>query len=193
MRSRTAPGSTHRCPRCWIVQPHCLCAHLPCVETRTDVLLVRHVLERWKTTNTARLALLALGHARLVDYGLPEEPFDDAPLRAPGTWLVFPGGEPGLPELGPPRRIVIVDGTWPQARRMVQRIPALQTMPRLVPPATKPSGYNLRRAHFEGGLSTLEAIARALALLEGEAVAAPLLALQALAFERVLRARGQAV
>jgi DTW domain-containing protein YfiP len=48
----------------------------------------------------------------------------------------------------------------------------------------------LRESSFAEGRSTLEAIAEALAMIEGPQVAEPLFALHDLFVERVLRARG---
>src|SRR5262249_3163913 len=71
---------------------------------------------------------------------------------------------------GEPVVLLVPDGTWRQARRMLHRDPdARDAEPVTLPPGA-PSRYELRRAPSEGALSTLEAVARALALLEGAEV-----------------------
>jgi DTW domain-containing protein len=139
-------------------------------------------MERWKPSNTARLAALALPRARLVDYGGPNDVLDEALLVAPGTALLYPDGPPAVPS--PVSRLVVLDGSWPQARRMTQRIPPLRALPRLVLPPPDADLPRLRDAKLAEGMSTLAAIARALALLEGEDVARPLDTLLALVVER---------
>jgi DTW domain-containing protein YfiP len=64
--------------------------------------------------------------------------------------------------------LLVPDGNWNQARRIVRRDPdARDAEPVALPPGA-PSRYGLRRAPREGAVSTLEAVARALGVLEGE-------------------------
>ena len=73
---------------------------------------------------------------------------------------------------------------------MYQRLPALWALPQLSLPPKAERVLRLREAPSQVGRSTLEAIADALEILEGELVSAPLHALHRLYVERVLRARG---
>ncbi|MFN7132316.1 MAG: DTW domain-containing protein [Myxococcales bacterium] len=173
-----------RCPKCLLRQEVCLCDRVPTVHTRTEVLLVRHMLEALKSSNTARMAALAMPRCTLVDYGLRDAPFDPAPLRRPGTWLLYPGAEPCASPPPGLTQLVVIDGSWSQARRMTQRIPELRALPKLSLPPAPPPPRQLRRQKLEAGMSTLEAIARAISLLEGEDVARPLVELHALHAER---------
>lgn len=185
---RRVPDLSLRCPRCLLPPAHCLCPEVPRLRTRVDVLLLRHASERSRPTNTARWAALALADARLLDYGLPSEPIDESPLREPGTWVLFPGPHRSPPPEVPPRRLVVLDGTWAQARRMLQRLPALRTLPRLSLPA--PARPRLRRPTVAGGMSTLEALAGALALLGEPDAARSLERLHHAALVRVRQMRG---
>src|SRR5947209_2767252 len=130
MRSRTADDLGGRCPRCYFPQP-CLCAELPVLAPRMEVVIIRHMLERKKSTNSARWAALALPNARIVEHGLPGGALDVASLVVPGSAVLFPLAEPSLPTLPAPRRLIVVDGSWTQARRMLQRLAPLRTLPRL--------------------------------------------------------------
>jgi DTW domain-containing protein YfiP len=85
--------------------------------------------------------------------------------------------------------LIVPDGSWTQARRMTQRLPALRTLPRLALPAPPP-GLRLRRPHVTGGMSTLEAVAGAFEAVGAPHDAARLLALHAAGVERVLRLKG---
>ena len=190
-RSSTPEDFAGRCRACFFRREVCLCDRVVRVRARTSVLILRHAKEAWKSTNTARLAALALEGAEIVAYGAPGRPLDGALLRGEGTWLLFPGMGRTPPPAGPPRRLVVLDGSWGQARRMVQRVAALRALPRLSLPPHRPDRARMRRPPSPEGLSTLEAIALALGRLEGEDVQRPLLDLYALAVERVLMTRGR--
>ena len=161
----------------------CLCAQIPTIETRTRVVIVRHHLERWRSSNSGRLAHLALPNSVIVDHGGAEGPAVLPPLE--GAWLVYPEGEPR--EVAPeplPRQLVFLDATWSQARRMFRKINALRGMPILRLPEAPMPAARLRESPGEGRVSTIEAIARALRLLEGDEPAASLERLFAVAVER---------
>ncbi len=174
-----------RCSRCNLPLHLCLCADIPRVETRTRILLLQHVLEAGKRSNTGRVATLALPHSQLMLYGAPGEALDVALLSEPGTWLLFPDGQPAPPEAPPPRQLVVLDGSWSQARRMTQRISVLRSLPRLVLPPLPPGTLKLRDPSHPSGMSTLDAVARAVAALEGPEVAAPLERLASLRVQRI--------
>lgn len=192
MRSRTLSHLPGRCPRCWIRHEFCLCAEIPQVATRTQVVIVRHAREADKSTGTARMAGLALPNSAMIDFGEESEPVDDE-LKpfTDGAWLLFPAEEdaPPLP-VTPPKSLIVIDGTWRQTRRMLKKLPSLVGLPRMALPAKATAPLRLRESTSPDNRSTLEAIADGLTLLEGEAVGAPLHALHTLMVERVFRARG---
>ena len=90
----------------------------------------------------------------------------------PGAALLYPGPEatPAALRAGsPPTVLVVVDGTWHQAERMIGRSRLLSGLPRLAVEPDGREGYgDLRREPDAHGLSTLEAIALALSALEGD-------------------------
>ncbi len=191
MRSRTPADLAGRCPRCYLPTRLCLCAQVPRLDTRTEFLVIRHNKEKEKSTNTARLAALALRRCQVLTYGAPGQPFDASVLEGPDTWLLFPDTQPPAPEAPPPRRLIVLDGSWGQARRMVQRLPILRRLPGLVLPPPRPNTRRLRRPPNPEGMSTLEAMAGAVALLEGEELAQQLYTLHELMIDRVLESRGR--
>ncbi len=162
-----------RCARCMMRPEVCLCP-LPRVENRTPIVIVRHRLEAFRPTNTARLAALVLGDVALFEFGRLGVRGTDAPLREPDTWLLFPDGPQLAPEGPRPRRLLVLDGTWPQARRMAHKLEAVRGLPRFALPPPLESPERLRAEPHREGMATLEAIARALEILDGPAVAAPL-------------------
>jgi DTW domain-containing protein YfiP len=186
----------------------CLCAAIPTLPTRTRVVIVRHHLEAHRSSNTGRLAGLALPNSEIIDHGaragvasLPGLAGEGSPLAGSGAewrrgvfddaWLIYPGGEP-LRECPspPPRTVIVLDATWSQARRMYRKLPGLRGLPLLTLPVRPIPIARLRASPAPGMVSTIEAIAGALRLLEGEPVAAALEALFAVAVDRA-RATGR--
>jgi DTW domain-containing protein YfiP len=182
-----------RCERCLRPQSHCLCALIPSLPSRTRVLILQHPSEVDHALNTARLAALGLQHGQL-EVG---EVFEDlaAWLSPPGyqARLLFPGeqaeviGRYGDEEQ--PWLLVVPDGTWRKARKLLHLNPLLASLPRvtLAPGAT--SRYRLRKAPAPGALSTLEAITQALDTLEAPQSFAPLLT----PFERLIEGQIEAM
>jgi DTW domain-containing protein YfiP len=153
-----------------------------------EVVFLRHASERDRLSNTGHWASLALPGSAVLEQGLPGAPLDASALAVPGTWVLFPSPHPPPRGAAPPRRLVVPDGTWPQARRMMQRVPELRALPRLpLPPA--PPAPRLRRP-MAGGMSTLEALAAALRQLGEPDAAAGLEALLAAGVELATRLRG---
>ena len=154
---------------------------MPRIAARTQILLVRHAAERFKTSNTGRLAVAAIAGAQMMDYATegsaPGMPALAGAANDGRTWLLYPQGEPLAAPPAALERLVVVDGTWPQARRMLQRIPELRGMPRLALPPPPAPLRRLRQTKGASEMSTLEAIAQALVWLEGWDLAQPLFAL----------------
>lgn len=148
----------------------CYCAFVTKVPTKTRVVLLQHRREREVAINTARIAHLCLPESELhVGVSWEELPFAHDPARPP--ILLYP--EPGARDLErePPRgpvTLVVVDGTWWQARKVVRTSPALAALPRYAFRPPSPSDYRIRRepeAHF---VSTIEAVVHVLRALEPE-------------------------
>ncbi|MGE1152627.1 tRNA-uridine aminocarboxypropyltransferase [Pseudomonas kitaguniensis] len=172
--------SRPQCSRCLRPVTHCLCPLIPTLDSRTRVLLLQHPSEVNHALNTARLAALGLNNAQLV----VGEVFDDLPtlLNPPGyqVRLLFPSDD-ALP-LQPyvpgdePLLLVVPDGTWRKARKLLHLNPLLAALPRVTLAEGAASRYRLRKAPGPGALSTVEAIVQALQVLEAPVSFEPLLA-----------------
>ncbi|MDD0986311.1 tRNA-uridine aminocarboxypropyltransferase [Pseudomonas shahriarae] len=171
--------SRPQCPRCLRPTTHCLCALIPSLHSRTRVLLLQHPSEVNHALNTARLAALGLVNAQLV----VGEVFEDLQtlLNPPGyqVRLLFPGEEAqSLQTYSPsdePLLLVVPDGTWRKARKLLHLNPLLAALPRVTLAAGAVSRYRLRKAPGPGALSTVEAIVQALQVLEAPQSFDPLL------------------
>lgn len=183
----------HRCPRCALHRPLCLCAEITPLAVETRVVVVQHGKEHHRTSNSGRLVSIALRGGELRLRGAPGVPFDSADLHAPDRRAVLLYPLPGTPILAPdgrPVTLLVPDGNWAQARKLVQREPALIRAERAALPPGPPSIYRLRTHPDPHRVSTFEAIARALGLLEGPAVEAALMRVFTLFVERTLYTRG---
>jgi DTW domain-containing protein YfiP len=170
----------------------CLCDQLPRIESRARIVMVRHVREGEKSTNTARLAALALPNSEILEFDGTPESVEPALARLSGAWLLFPDGQPPAKvPAEPPSHLVVVDGTWRQVRRMIRKLPSLHPMPRLSLAAPRQGVVRLRRSPSSEGMSTLEAIAAALTRLENAQAGMALEQLHDLMVDRVLEGRGR--
>lgn len=171
--------SRAHCARCVRPQTHCLCQLIPQLDSDTRVLLLQHPSEVNHALNTARLAALGLTNAELR----VGEVFEDlqALLNPPGyqACLLFPGEgahllQPGM-AVDQKMLLVVPDGTWRKARKLLHLNPLLAQLPRVTLPEGAQSRYRLRKAPGPGALSTVEAIVQALEILETPTSFAPLL------------------
>jgi DTW domain-containing protein len=163
------------CPRCERPVRVCYCAHLTSIATKTRIVLLQHPREEDMAIGTARMASLCLPNSELhvgVDFedseeltralGDPERP---AALLYPSDDAVDVLAEPPAG----PITLVVVDGTWWQARKLVRKNPRLAALPRYAFKAPTPSEYRIRREPDEAYVSTIEALVTVLGVLEGDA------------------------
>jgi DTW domain-containing protein YfiP len=158
------------CLRCLRPATFCVCADLRPVPSATRVVLLQHPREARLAICSAWLTRLSLENAEL-HRGVR---FEDHPrvrevVATPGAALLFPG-EGSVPAdriSSPPPFLVVIDGTWLQADRMLRDNPGLAALPRVGLVHDRESGYTgLRREPAAGHLSTIEAVALALGALE---------------------------
>jgi DTW domain-containing protein YfiP len=173
----------------------CICALLPRLETRTRLVLFIHHSEERKPTNTGRLAADCIANSEVIVLGVPHRP-PAAFACSDGSrpLFLFPDkGATPLDELAPssqPVTLIVPDGNWRRARRVRTRVPGLPEIARVSLPPGLPSSYRLRAASHPDGLATMEAIARALGILEGPAAQAELERVFHIMVERTLWTRG---
>jgi len=183
-----------RCAGCRLHQSLCLCALVPRLETRTRVVLYIHRFEERKPTNTGLLATSCLTRSEVRFRGGPNDAA--VPFACEGgteALVLFPyEGATPLDRLKPtaPVTLVVPDGNWRQASKMHKRVPGLAALPCVSLPEGPRSTYRLRTEAHDGGLSTLEAIARAIGILESVDVQRALENVLLAMVERTLWARG---
>lgn len=157
-----------RCFDCFRPKEVCFCASIPTIDNQTAVLILQHRRERFHPFNTARIVQKALSNSHLLSDHTRNLA---TKLRLkPRAGLLFPGPTAllisDLAAEQRPDQLVVLDGTWHQAKTLLREIPALQSLPRyrLAPPV--PSRYRIRRQPSVSSLSTVEAAVTALQILE---------------------------
>jgi DTW domain-containing protein YfiP len=191
-----APPSAAPCPRCGKPAALCVCAALAPVESRVFTLILQHPQEQGHVLGTARLAEAQLVRSRLaIGHSGPSLAAALGQPAAPRRWgVLYPGprpegAAPPLTVLG--RRgaalpaaeaaavlaaldgIILLDGSWSQAKALWWRNPWLLKARRLALVPGTPSLYGpLRREPRADSLSTIEAAALALGILEGDSALA---------------------
>jgi DTW domain-containing protein YfiP len=136
------------------------------------VVLLQHPREARLAICSAWLTRIALENVELHrGVSFEDHPRVRAVCEEPGTALLYPGrgSVPAGEARPPPAILVVIDGTWLQADRMLRDNPRLAALPRIGLVHHQESGYvGLRREPAEGHLSTIEAVALALGALEGD-------------------------
>ncbi|KAL5761496.1 hypothetical protein ACOSP7_017760 [Xanthoceras sorbifolium] len=180
------------CDHCERPIPVCLCHVFPTtpIVTSTHVLIVHHPLESHHKLNTARLLFKSLHHVttHLSRKLLASHLSNQSPSK---TIYLFPPS-PGSPAVGLSElkeslnsdggdmrnlRLVVFDGTWKQAKEMVKAservlegIGAIRVCLDVDETLRGGTIYDddllLRKEPFKGCVSTLEAVARCLRVVE---------------------------
>jgi DTW domain-containing protein YfiP len=162
------------CAACWRPEVVCYCRHVTKLVTRTRVVLLQHPRERDVAINTARIASLCLPEAELfvgVRFGGSQAVARALSDPERPAALLYPGPSSIDVEAHPPEgpiTLVVIDGTWWQSKKVLRENPAIAALPRYAfrPPA--PSEYRIRREPREDFVSTIEALAHVLGVLEGD-------------------------
>jgi hypothetical protein len=117
------------------------------------------------------MAHLALPNSELHEgVRFAEQPRVVALTHEAGTAVLFPGpGAQDVAELAGKglRNLVVIDGTWPLARKVLKENPLLQGLPRVAFTPRRPGNYRIRKEPAAHCVSTIEAVAEVLGRLEG--------------------------
>lgn len=190
--------AAHRCPGCEIRRNLCFCALIPRITLDSRVIILMHTGEEVLPSNTARLAVKALTNSELRVYGRKDERMSTAGLVEPGrrSLLLFPSPQSrDLTEVVAstpgPYTLIVPDGKWRQSLKLTRREPTLAGIPHVRLPAGELSRYQLRMQPNDFSLCTLEAIARALGVMESNEARERLEWILRVMVERTLWCRGQ--
>lgn len=162
------------CLRCRRPEKSCYCRNLPVIASDSRVVILQHPRERDMPIGTGRMASLCLSNSELhvgvswEDTPVLRRAFSD-PSRPPA--LLYPSRAPGEDRetrLPGPVTLIVLDGTWPQTKKILRENPTLAQLPRVAFTPSSPSEYRIRREPKPACVSTIEALALALGMLEGQ-------------------------
>ncbi len=188
MSDGLSPVPAVACERCAKPPSWCVCDRIEPHESRTKVLILQHPQEMDVTLGTARITQLSLPGAVTVRPGLYWASLNravDLPEVDSKRWaILYPhslpreltAAEQAAPLVvvdrkgvrlnlrqAPLEGIIVLDGTWSQAKTLWWRNPWMPNVPRLVLHPKEPSAYGkIRKQPQRGFLSTLEAVGETL-------------------------------
>ena len=164
-----------RCPRCRVIESHCLCDLRPIVGTKAGMCLIMGDIEALKPTNTGWLIAdvvqntFAFGWARTeVDPALMDllsDPQWDPNVVFPAEFVAQERVVNTVQVCSNKRPLfILLDGTWAEACKMCRKSPYLNHLPVLSLLPEQASRYRLRRSKRDDHLCTSEVAAHCLAL-----------------------------
>lgn len=180
------------CPHCGKPMPLCICDSVRPIESRISLLILQHPQEQDRALGTARLTAHHFKDA-VVKIGLSWPSLSKAlgrPVHDPSRWAVLYLGSAKVSELETDAEIVaidrkgrmeegqrailrdiegivLLDGTWSQAKALWWRNAWMLKCRRVILGPAAPSRYGrLRREPRSDGLSTIEAVALLLSRIE---------------------------
>jgi len=149
-----------------------------------------HPAEVGKASCTGWLLSRMIPLAHTLHYGGRHTPLEAPPGRSRTDLVLHPSGRLLREADGAePCRLWVPDGSWRQTRRMMQRIEQLQRAEAVSVDGPFEPPLAIRRPPKPGHVSTGEAVARALGVLEGAAVEQQLRAGLSVVVERTLQLR----
>jgi DTW domain-containing protein YfiP len=179
------------CPRCHKPLALCVCDSITPIESRVSLLILQHPQEQDRALGTARLTAMHFADA-VLKIGLSWPSLSKAlgrPVADPSRWAVLYLGSAKVADLEAKtdivainrkgevednqrailkdiEGIVLLDGTWSQAKALWWRNAWMLKCQRVILGPSRPSRYGkLRREPRRDGLSTIEAAAMLLSSL----------------------------
>src|SRR6476646_2965953 len=186
------PEPVADCRHCGKPLPLCICDSVTAIENRIAILILQHPQEQDRALGTARLTARHFRNA-VVKIGLSWPSLSKAlgrPVHDPSRWAVLYLGSAKVADLETDREIVainrkgeveehqrailgdiegivLLDGTWSQAKALWWRNAWMLKCQRVILGPAQPSRYGkLRREPRRDGLSTIEAAAMLVSSLE---------------------------
>lgn len=123
-------------------------------------ILLTHSREVSKKTNTGRLVQQSIPHTQTIIWQRTQPDKKLLQLIESGDIaLVYPSEETEISaSTAGFKNLLLIDSTWQEARKIYNRSPYLQALPRVQLSPEYRSSYNLRRNQVDGGLCTAECV-----------------------------------
>jgi len=187
------------CQVCFLHHDRCICASIPTLNLKTKISLIVHAKELKRTTNTGRLAITALTNSEMRIRGEGRAPLMLTGLLTSNyrTFLFYPSvdalelDKKLVAESLQPIQLIVPDGSWRQASKIHTRYPELKDIQRVKISTPNLAKFHMRAESTPNGMATLEAIAHALGIIEGDEVKEILMKFYQAKLEATLVGRGQ--
>ena len=171
------PNKRSICLQCERPQKVCWCDYLPTpkvsLKSGTSIIILQHPSEKKRKIRTALMALHGLqdGHCQIfVRRKLTETDDLCETIKRTNSYLLYPSAASKnistLASDDKEKTLIILDGTWDEAKKIYARSSILQSLPTIHLELDKKSEYVVRTQPSEKCLSTIETIAHSLAILE---------------------------
>ena len=161
------------CPECDFLKSRCLCSTLKVLNNQTHLIILQHPSEQKHPLNTVRIMKksfqkisLLVGEDFSSDLKLNTVLADSSKYCA----LLYPEADATILNSCAPvphiTDLIIIDGTWRKAKKIYGLSQNLKHLPKLRLIPEQQTDYRIRKSTNENALSTLEAAASALMILE---------------------------
>ncbi|PMM65602.1 tRNA-uridine aminocarboxypropyltransferase [Vibrio splendidus] len=158
-------GNQQACSSCGFTH-QCICHLIPSIESQTDLVLLTHENELSRDTNTGKLLQQSLQQCQPFVWQRKTPPAELMALLEDKTrqpFLLFPSDtsiecQQAVMTKAMSRKplFIILDGTWQEAKKMLNKSIWLQSIPQVHLNITSESSYTLRRNQDSGHLCTCE-------------------------------------
>lgn len=166
-----------RCSVCGVGESFCICSIQPTVKLPFQLTILSNPEEFIKPTNTAKLLKNSYSETDIIEWKRKEPPLNlieslkdqkihPYVLYPANNALTFDEIDFSNFKKGSKIRIILLDGTWKQSRKMYNHSDYLQNLPALKLVTETKSQYQLRNQRGLGRLSTIESVIETLKLFK---------------------------
>lgn len=148
----------------------CVCSHLKPFDTQTRFIILMHPMEfKKEKVGTGRFSHLILKNSQIiVDISFDQNVEFLKALHDPNyeSFVLYPGDETiniSEPEAaqklqGKKKQFIVIDGTWPCAKKMMKLTKSLHPVPRVSFDSNRISEFKVKHQPLPGCLSTVESL-----------------------------------
>ena len=165
------------CNKCGLATINCICDKIVKIKSKAEIWIISTEKEVYRPSNTARLLKLINPDSTEIfiweRIKQPEKLIEKINDDRYEVFLLFPTEEDELRKrrveyknTGKIPAFIIIDGTWKEARKILNKSTYLRELPIISLEPNYKSTFNLRRGAGEGNLCTIEAAIEVLELNE---------------------------